>query len=136
MRGKAVIVHSLEQAEAAVAVAAEHGAPLTLLSAEGAACFAGGLWFRELVALAGARHPEVEVTAILDCADRPGDVLAGLRLGLKLLRFSGSAATAQALAPIAEAQGAHLLTKRIEALDLLDQADPAAACRAWLGEAR
>lgn len=134
MLGKAVIVHSLEQAEAAVAAAAERGTPLTLLSAEGAAGYAGALWFRELAALAHAGHPEVEVTAVLDCADKPGDVLAGLRVGLKQLRFSGQPAVAKALAPIAEAQGAHLVTQRPEALDLLDQADPAAACRAWLKE--
>ena len=46
----AVVVHGLADAEAALAV----GRPVTLLSAPGAALYAGCLWWREMVARARA----------------------------------------------------------------------------------
>ncbi len=132
MAGRAIIVHSLDHARAAVGAAAEAGVPVTLLSAEGAAGTVGAAWFREVVASASAAHPEVAVTAVLDCGDKAGHVLGALRLGLKRLRFTGRKATAEKLAQIAAREGATLINRRGQALDLLDVPDPAAACRKWL----
>ncbi len=132
MAGRAIIVHSLDHARAAVGAAAAAGVPVTLLSAEGAAGGVGAAWFREVVAQASAEHPEVAVTAVLDCGDKPGHVLGALRQGLKRLRFTGRKATAEKLSAIAAQSGAEIVTRRIEALDLLDLAEPAAACRRWL----
>jgi len=132
MAEKAIIIHSLADARMALAAAREVGEPLTLLSAEGAAGFAGALWFREVVAAARAEYPEVAVTAILDCGDKPGHLLAALRCGLKSLCFTGRRRARERLAAIAEAYGAEILAGRVEALDLFGQKDPASACRAWL----
>ena len=129
----AVVIHDLAQAKAALAAAAACGRPVTLVSAPGAAGFAGAPWFLKVVALAAAEQPAATYDAVLDCADRPGHVLAALRQGAEAVRFSGSKATAAKLAAIAEASGARLVTGRIKAHDLRGLADPEAACRAWLG---
>lgn len=134
MSGPAFVIHSLDHAAAALAAAAEVGSPVTLISGEGAAAYVGAAWFRELVALAARDHPDVPVTAVLDCGDRPGDVLAALRQGLKTLSFSGRRSVAKTLAAVAADYGAELVARRRDALDLLDTPDPAAACRAWIAK--
>ena len=72
---RAIIVHDLGHARAALAAAAECGRPVTLLSAAGAAGYAGAAWFLRVVALAAAENPDAQWDAVLDCADRPGHVL-------------------------------------------------------------
>ncbi len=47
-----IIVHSLDHARAALAVAAAVGKPVTLMSAAGAGCYAGPRWFLALVVAA------------------------------------------------------------------------------------
>ena len=130
---RAIIVHDLDHARAALAAAAECGRPVTLLSPPGAAGYAGAPWFLRVVALAADEHPEAEWDAVLDCADRPGHVLAALRQGAMAVRFTGSKATAGKLAAIAESYGARLESGRTRALDLRGEADPQSACRSWLG---
>ncbi len=49
-----IIVHSLKEARAAVAVAAEFGVPVTLASAPEAAGSLGALWLLALVTLVAA----------------------------------------------------------------------------------
>ena len=132
MAGKAVIVHSLADARAALAAAADLGVPVTLASAPGAAAYAGPGWFQEVVAQAAAEVPRADCQAVIDCGERAGDVLLALRLGLERVRFTGKKDAAKKLAAIAEQQGATLITGRLEALDLRGAADPAAACRDWL----
>jgi fructose/tagatose bisphosphate aldolase len=134
MAGKAIIIHSLEHARAALAAAAALEVPVTLASAPGASAYAGPAWFQEVVRLAKAEFPGVEADATMDCAERPGDVLAALRQGLLRVRFTGRKAVAEKLAAMAEAQGAELVTGRLRALDLRGLTDPDTACRAWLGE--
>ncbi len=136
MSGKAVVIHSLDHARAALAAAAELGVPVTLASAPGAAAYTGPAWFREVVAQAGAEFPQAAFEAVLDSADKPGTVLAALRMGLKRVRFTGGKAVARKLAAIAADHGAELMTGRLTALDLRGQADPAVACRDWLGNKR
>ncbi len=132
---KAVIVHSLDQARLAVSVAAELSRPLTLASAPGAAAYAGAPWFLEVVAQAAARHPEIPVTALLDCADHAGLAMGALRQGLDQVCFTGRKATAEKLAAIAQSQGCLLLRKPPKALDLNTAAAPRTACRQWLESA-
>jgi len=125
---KRIIVYSLEQARAAVAAAA--GRPLILLSAPGMSGFMGPLWFKALTDEAAAGHDDV--TAALDCADEPGTVLAALRCGFKLVRFTGPAEARARLDDIARQTGARVegaLTE--ETLDLLDCKNPLATCRAF-----
>ncbi len=131
---KAVIVHSLDQARLAVAVAAELAKPVTLASAPGAAAYAGAPWFGQIVAQAGAAHPEVPVTGLLDCGDHAGLAMAALRHGLDQVCFTGRKAVAEKLAEIAKAEGCHLLRKTPKALDLNAAAEPRTACRRWLAQ--
>ncbi len=132
MAGKTVIVHSLADARAALAAAADLGVPVTLASAPGAAAYAGPGWFQEVVAQAAAEVPPADWEAVIDCGERAGDVLLALRLGLERVRFTGKTAVAKKLAAIAEQQNATLITGRLEGLDLRGTADPYAACRDWL----
>src|ERR1700733_765706 len=74
----AVIVHGLADAKAALTF----GLPVTLLSAPGAAIFAGCLWWREMVAAARADFPDLQALDILDCADASGAAMGALRSGL------------------------------------------------------
>ncbi len=132
MNERVIIIHSLEQAVAALKVARELGRPVTLASPPGAAAYTGALWFREVVKQAEREVPEAEVASILDCGDKPGLVMAAFRQGVLRVRFTGAKAAADKLRAIAEAESHHLVTGPLEALDLLDVDDKAEACRGWL----
>jgi hypothetical protein len=128
----AVVVHDLSHAPAALRAARDAGRTVTLLSAEGASAHVGPGWFAELIDAARAEVPDAAFDAYLDCADRPGDVLAALRRGVPGVIFTGRADVADRLAALAEAHGTPFLRARPEALDLLDRPEPAAAVRAHL----
>ena len=132
----AIIIHGLDHARAALSAATECERRVTLLSAPGAAGYAGAPWFLKVVARAAGEHPGARWEAMLDCADRPGHVLAALREGAEAVRYTGSKATAAKLAAIAESYGVRLETGRTRALDLRGAADPMAACRSWLSTQR
>ena len=132
MPTRVILVHDLEQARTAAAAAAELGVPLSLASAPGAAAYLGPGWATALGAALAETFPGLEVTLILDCADKPGLALAALRMGAGAVRFTGGRAVARKLKDIAAAQDAAVITGRLQALDLMAERDPAAACRRWL----
>ena len=136
MAEKAIIVHDLEQAHAALAAAGELGVAATLASPPGASAYLGAGWFREMIALAREAHPAVEAEVIMDCGDKAGHVLEALRMGFTRVRFTGTARVAAKLSSIAGQSGAALLRGRLRALDLRGAGDPAAACRDWLAAGR
>jgi hypothetical protein len=125
-----IVLHSLEQARAAMAAAGRLNLPVTLASAPGAALQVGPGWFKAVIEQASEAHPEVAVTAILDCGDQPGAVMAALRAGLTRLRFHGDAA----LRPKLAAMGAIFAEPPEAVLDLLAIREPAAACAAFLNK--
>jgi len=128
-----IIVHSLAQAQGALAAAATLGVPVTLESAAGAGTYGGPLWFKALIETAHREHPTVEMEAVLDCAEEAGTALGALRAGIARVRFSGPAETRRRLSAIAEALGATLEGEtENEALDLIDAHDPEGASRAFL----
>jgi hypothetical protein len=110
----AVIVHGVTDAEAALAP----GLPVTLLSAPGAAVFAGCLWWREIVALARATYEHTEAIDILDCADASGAAMGALRSGVCRLVLWPDAPGWDGVAAIAERQGGFVLPCAPSALDL------------------
>jgi hypothetical protein len=110
----AVIVHGAADARLAVSV----GRPVTLLSAPGAAAYAGCGWWRALVALAQAAAPTVAVSDILDCAEASGQALAALRIGQRNLVLWPAAPGWDAVAAIAAEHGGVLLRQAPPALDL------------------
>jgi hypothetical protein len=123
----AVIVHGLADARAALAP----GLPVTLLSAPGAALFAGCLWWRELVAAARSDYPDTPATDILDCADAPGTAMGALRSGLCRLILWPNAPSRPAVVAIAERQGGFVLPEAPPALDLA-QRNAIRRLPAWL----
>ncbi len=127
-----MIVHSLADAVAALRAAAEAAVPITILSAPGAAGYAGPAWFAKLVDLAIEKRPGVQVTAVLDCADAPGHALAALRCGARTIRFTGSLDVARRLADIAGQYGATVVRDDFETLDLATTTDPYAATCVWI----
>ncbi|MCW2236520.1 hypothetical protein [Azospirillum canadense] len=130
----AIRVHSLDDARAACAAAADLGVPVRLVSAPAGAAHGGALWFRELVARAAAEWPSVGLTAVLDCADRAGDAQGALAAGIKAILFTGPAPVAATLTSIAERMGSTVLTEPPAALDLRGARDPVAACRQHLAK--
>jgi hypothetical protein len=110
----AVIVHSLAQARTALAP----GLPVALLSAPGAALFAGVGWWRALIA-AATEHATAPPD-ILDCADAPGRALEALRLGQRLLVLQAPTHFAD-IAERAARQGGTVLASPPPSLDLAER---------------
>ena len=110
----AVMIHRIEDARAALAP----GLPVTLLSGPGAALYAGCGFWRALIALCRAEHPDACAPDILDCADASGYALAALRLGQPALVLASAAPGRDAVAAVAAAAGAILLDVRPPALGL------------------
>lgn len=117
----AIVIHGLEHARRALSP----GLRVTLLSARGAALYAGAGWWRAVVAAAQTSMPDV-----LDCADAPGRALEALAVGCPIVVLAPCPAWAT-VAERAAGYGATLLAARPEALDL---AEPGAMrhIAAWL----
>lgn len=134
---RAVVIHGLAHAEAALAAAAAAGVAVELWSAEGASASVGAGWFKAVVAAAARAVPGARFTAVLDCADLAGHALGAFRSGIGAVCFSGSVRIAAKLADIAEQEGCRLLRRRPRRiLDLRHASDPLAACNQWLGAGR
>ena len=129
------VVHSLSQAKAAVSAAAERNLALTLLSAPGAAAFAGAGWFAAVIREARESRPDMDIAAILDCGPRADLVQAAFREKLTQVVFTGDARQVRPLRDIARQWQAEILRRRPKACDLRHAADPAALCNAWLDSA-
>jgi hypothetical protein len=127
----AVIVHGVADATAALAP----GLPVTLLSAPGAAVFAGCLWWREIVAAARGAYPDTPATDILDCADASGMAMGALRSGVCRLVLWPDAPGWESVAAIAERQGGFVLRRAPAALDLA-QRNAVRRLHGWLREPR
>jgi hypothetical protein len=110
----AVIVHGATDARLALSV----GLPVTLLSAPGAALYAGCAWWSALVRQAHAEFPAATLADILDCGDGAGAALAALRIGQQFLVLSRLAPAWNAVAAIASAQGGKVLESAPPALNL------------------
>lgn len=123
----AVIVHGLPNARMALAP----GRPVILLSAEGAACYAGVGWWQALVGLARAEHPNTFMQDILDCGDSPGRALEALRAHQTVIVLRADERIWIDLAARAAGQGATLLRNPPLALDL-DEPRAARQLEAWL----
>jgi len=110
----AVIVHGLDDARKAVAA----GAPVTLLSAPGAAEYTGCGWWQALLRAVRNENPQAAVADLLDCGEASGQALAALRIGLRDLVLSPHAPGWDAVAAIVAGQGGMLLPQAPPALDL------------------
>ncbi len=122
-----MVVHSLADARLALAP----GQPVTLLSGEGAALYAGCAWWRALTAAARAESPLVPTADFLDCADASGQALAALRIGLRHLILSPDAPGRSRVAAIVAGLDGVLLAERPPSLDLAEPANRR-RLRAWV----
>ncbi len=137
MNDRPIIIHSLEDAKAALAIAAELGVPVTLRSAPGAGRYLGASVFRDMVDVAAGSAPPVTVTTIFDCGDDPGLALGALRLGLKVIRTSITGDAKDRIAEIAAQTGARLDEDiSMPVLDLLPTKNKEAALRSWLSQGK
>jgi hypothetical protein len=133
MKARPIIVHDLEDARAALSVAAEIGVTaLTLRSAPGAARYLGATVYRDMVAEAARGSTGVAVTAVFDCGGDAGLALGALRHGLKVVRLAAGDEARRRVAEIAAATGARLDDGDPPVLDLLGAGDRRATVRAWL----
>jgi hypothetical protein len=114
--GPAVIVNGLE--DAAAVLRAARGAPVTLLSAPGAALFAGCQWWREVVRQAREIVPGSAAADVLDCADASGLAASALRMGQMALVLHDDAPGRAAVIAMAATCGAAVLAVAPAALDL------------------
>ena len=126
----AVVIHGLPHARLALAP----GRPVTLLSAPGAASYAGVAWWCAVIAAARAEFPESDLPDVLDCADAPGRALEALSLGCRIIVLQPGPAFAD-IAGRAAAQGAVLLPQSPTALDL-DERGSLRRLDAWIGVPR
>lgn len=110
----AVIVHGADHARQALSV----GRPVTLLSAPGAALYAGCGWWRALVRQVCSAVPHVAVVDVLDCADGSGQALAALRIGQSWLVLWRTSPGWNEIAAIAAERGGGVLEEAPVALDL------------------
>lgn len=115
----AVVIHSL--ADARLALAPRR--PVTLLSGEGAALYAGCGWWQALLRLVHAEFPQVPIADLLDCDDASGQALAALRIGLRHLILRPLAPGHDRVAAIVAGLNGVLLPERPPALDLANRAN-------------
>lgn len=101
---QAVVVHGAGHLAAALAP----GLPVLLLSAPGAACYAGAGWWRALV-------DATEMPDALDCADAAGRALEALAAGCRIVVLAPCPGFG---AVVARAAGAMVLPVRPAALDM------------------
>ncbi len=130
----ALVVHGTEDARQGAAAARDLNAPLTLISAPGAAAYAGPVWFLALVEQARAVSPETPIGGVLDCADDPGHAMAALRAGVEAIVFMGDDTVSDKLATLAEASGAVVLRRRPPCCDPDSARDKQAAFAAFLSD--
>lgn len=105
-------------AEAAAALRLAGSIPVLLLSAPAAAGSLGPQGWRALVAAAQAAAPQAAVDDALCCGDAPGQALAALRAGCRLIALDPDCPAFAAVQAAAAECGAVVLPARPPAFDL------------------
>ena len=129
---KAIVFHSLAHASAALAASGDAQCPITLVTPPQGARYAGPLFYWEVLIQAERATGTNVAAKLIDCGAYGGVAMAALRCGWRTLVFSGPTAVFEKLRSMAGALGGNVVNKSPDALDLLDERDPAAACRRYL----
>jgi hypothetical protein len=124
---QAVVVHGLIDVRSVLSI----GWPVTLLSAQGAAMYAGSAWWRALIGRAAAEYPDVPGDNILDCADASGLALGALRIGQRRIILHPAAPGRTEVTAAAATLGCEVLADRPPALDMA-QRGAVRRLRSWL----
>lgn len=130
--GRAVMIHGLPGARIAALTARDRGDSLLLVSAPAAAGSAGAGWWRALTERLATEFPDLTITAVLDCGDAAGAVMAALQAGVRDLAFAGPEGVAVKLQSMAEQSGSRLWRSLPPALDARQHRNPAQAIADWL----
>lgn len=131
-----IIVHTLEDAVAALEAAEELNVPVTLQSAPDAIFYAGSLYLLHLFEQAQKLCPGAKGTFVLDAADGGAEALAAMQVGHKRLRTSADEQTRAQLKDIASQNGITIVEGTEPTLDLAGVRDARAACLEWLKKAQ
>jgi hypothetical protein len=107
------------------------GCPVTLLSAEGAAAYAGVGWWRALVHATRHSFPDTDIRDILDCGFAVGRALEALRVGQTRLVLRADPGIWADIAGRTATLGGVLLAEPPPALDLSERG-AARRLAAWL----
>ena len=117
----AVVVHSAAHVRLVREVAGRFGARPLLLTAPGAAAYAGVAYLMEMAALA----PELD--AVIDCGSEAGLAMAAIRVGWRDLHFAGDEVVLAKIGDMLDQVGGRLHRDLPAALDLGAADDPGAA---------
>lgn len=126
---RVIIVHTLEDAFAALEAAAELNAPVTLQSAPDALSYAGSLYLLHLFAEAKKAFPKTDAVCIADCGGDEADALQAMQAGHENIRLENRETR---IADIAAQYGIKVHTGPYEALDLGKAGNTKEACKHWL----
>ena len=129
---RAFIVYHAAHVAAVFTAATELRVPVTLRSAPAAAAWLGPAGFRAMILDTAAGFPGAPYDWVLDCGDSPGLAMNALRHDIPAIVLRAPPAVMAKIADMAATAGARLEDGAAPALDLLDAADPLAACRDWL----
>ena len=136
MHGEPVIVvHSKQEAVAALGAAARANIPILLVSQKDGASFVGAPMFRRMIDLAAKIVPSARFRAALDCGDHPGRALAAIRAGVAMIVFNPLSPAFDGIADIARQTGTVLLEPDAygpRRLDLSQIGNPVRACNHFL----
>ncbi len=128
----AIIFHDYQHALAALRASEATASHILLLTAAGAANYAGPDFLISIIKDAGDAVPDAKFEAVIDCGDDPGAVMTALRAGWALLLFVGDPEIAQKVESMAAQKNAQFLNRPEEVLDLLNRPDPDQAVLRWL----
>ena len=123
----AVIVHGIADLRTAL----QPALPVTVLSAPGAARYAGVGWWMALIAIGRTEFPDADLHDILDCADAAGRAMEALRAGQRIIRLDRASPAWNRVGGAAASIGAIVLAECPPALDL-GQPGAARKLRSWL----
>ncbi len=135
MTDAVVLYHNADQARAALAAAAEYGAPLKLATAPGAARYAGPSYLAAALSEADMVYPATRAEAWIDCGEDADLVLRSIKAGWRRIVFSGRKAIETRVADICAQYHVEIRSHRAFGknasitFDLGDTPDPMAGMR-------
>jgi len=133
-----VLYHNGEQAKAALTAASEHGTPITLATAPGAARYAGPAYLAAALDEAETIHPDARATAWIDCGEDADLALRSIKAGWRHVVFSGRKAVAERIGSICAERQVELRSHRAFGksasviFDLGDTPDPMPGMRNFI----
>ena len=104
----AIVVRDWIEVRAALEAARSQDRAVLLCSEQGASAWLGAGFWAALQTRAHAEFPDVRFDLVLDCADRAGDVMAGLRAGVRSMVFRGDPPALERLQDMARRAGANV----------------------------